>query len=91
MTQAQPSPVHARGDGLQHQARRGSPARDDGVGRITPSNAPKTAKNGQDIMKNGALSAYSSRKLPIKANAYSKKMAFDQPAGVSAVRAKVSP
>ena len=41
----QPSPVHAGGDGLQHQARRGGPGRDAGVCRITPSNGRKTAKN----------------------------------------------
>ncbi|MEQ1543916.1 IS5 family transposase [Methyloglobulus sp.] len=75
--QRNPSPVHAGGDGLQHQARRGGPGRDAGVCRITPPNARKTAKNSQGFMKNCAINAYSSRILPIKVNAHSKKSAFD--------------
>jgi hypothetical protein len=50
----------------------------------------KTAKNSQEFMKNGAMNAYFGEVLPIKANACSKKSTFDQSAGVSAVRAKVS-
>ena len=50
-------PVHAGGDGLQHQARRGCPGRDDGVGRITPSNGRKTTDKSQGFMKNGEINA----------------------------------
>jgi hypothetical protein len=52
--QAQPSQAHAGGDGLQHQAGHGCPHRDDGNGRITPSNVPKTADNSHDFIKTGA-------------------------------------
>jgi hypothetical protein len=41
-------------------------------------------------MKNCEINAYFSRIPPIKVNANSKKSAFNQSAGVSAVRAKVS-
>ncbi|MBS3963229.1 MAG: IS5 family transposase [Methylomonas sp.] len=40
----QPSPVHADGDGLQHQARRGDPGRDAGWHRIIRPMGAKTAK-----------------------------------------------
>ncbi len=80
----------AGSDGLQHQARRGRPRRDDGLHRINPSYARKTAENSQDFIKNGEINAYFSRVLPIRGHAYSKKVAFNHSAGVSVTRAKVS-
>ncbi|WP_411726442.1 hypothetical protein [Methyloglobulus sp.] len=59
------SPVHAGGDGPQYQAGRGCPGRDDGVGRITPSNVRKTTGNHQGVIKNGGLNAGFSQILPI--------------------------
>jgi hypothetical protein len=58
--------------------------------RINPSYARKTAYKSQGFIKNGEINAYFSGVLPIKANACSKKWAFDRSADVSAVRAKVS-
>jgi hypothetical protein len=48
------------------------------------------AQNSQGFMNNGGINAYFSRVLPVKADGYSKKSAFDNSAGVSAVCAKVS-
>jgi hypothetical protein len=48
------------------------------------------ARNGQGFMKNREANAEISRTLPVKADGHSKKLVFDQSAGVSAVRAKVS-
>ncbi len=62
---------------LQHQTRRGCPGRGDGFFRITPPNGRKATNTGQGIMKNGAANTYSSRILPVKADGYPKKSAFD--------------
>jgi hypothetical protein len=58
--------------------------------RINPSDGRKTASKSRDFMKNGGVNAYFSTILPVNADGYSKKSAFDQPAGVSILRAKVS-
>ncbi|WP_411727065.1 hypothetical protein, partial [Methyloglobulus sp.] len=77
-------------DGLQHQAGRGCPGRDDGVCRIAPSNERKTAENGQGFMKNGVLNAYFSRVLPIRGLYPFEKIGTHHSAGVFVIRAKVS-
>jgi hypothetical protein len=41
-------------------------------------------------MKNSGINAYFRRILPIRGCVYSKKLAFNQAAGISVVRAKVS-